>query len=202
MEEIIDQVQTAKEDDAADIQDFYAKQLAKSGQFVEKFKALEKAYKNVPNLWQKEFDQEFQKAKPIVTQFMPHLIRMLTYPTDDNNLEIKQDNAREIAYMPLREFFEYEALKKTITAQDGELAQYYEKQSASAYQNASDAKSATPPNPIDEADKTVLEKAKKTLEILIKKFTSQFVDPEDPKKLLAEPTKIEALYKKIEAILE
>lgn len=202
MEEIIDQVQTAKEDDAADIQDFYAKQLAKSGQFVEKFKALEKAYKNVPNLWQKEFDQEFQKAKPIVTQFMPHLIRMLTYPTDDNNLEIKQDNAREIAYMPLREFFEYEALKKTITAQDGELAQYYEKQSAPAYQNASDAKSATPPNPIDEADKTVLEKAKKTLEILIKKFTSQFVDPEDPKKLLAEPTKIEALYKKIEAILE
>lgn len=201
MEEIIDQAQTAKEDEAVDMQDFYAKQLAKSGQFVEKFEALRKAYKNVPSLWQKEFDQEFQKAKPIVTQFMPHLIRMLIYPTDDTNLEIKQDNAREIAYTPLREFFEYEALKKIITTQDGELAQYYEKQSATAYQNASNAKSTTPPNPIEEVDKIVLEKAQKTLAILIKKF-DQFVDPEDPKKLLLEPAKVEALYKKMSTILE
>jgi hypothetical protein len=175
-----------------------------------------RAYANVPEFFRKDkFDLEFSKKKDTFQRFLPHCIRLLTYPTGagDGLLTSKQDSIRRLfLHEPIfKNFIDSTLLKTIIEKQEEELKKYYEGQIQVALANAelqlaNHKSTATPPPAvikINAAQKKELEDAKNVLTSIIGKFKEQlfnydrWIKDKVTMDAIVQPKEIEKLLKRI-----
>jgi|GEM_PF-5632381 len=196
MEEIIEK---ATDTQAAldDMQDFYKSRLDVINKLTEKFKTQEKAFKKLSEADKKTFTREYSNnAQAIALKFIPHLLGIILYPTTNPSLEVKQEEARIYILKNLSALVGVDILKKNLIQQDKDIEKYYKELNDVTITTATTAKTV---GPIIDPERTLLIQLQNRLEIIANNFKAI---ADDSNNQLVEPTEVNALYKKIDALLQ